>query len=188
MVRLPGTETTVPLLERARVELVDAALFKRAVQALDAPLLRAVGEQAKLISCTGPTRLRVTVLLMLPDAAVITAAWSAVTCTAVAVKLAEVCPAARVTLAGTVRLPLLLESATRYPPASAAEVRETVHDILTGVATVVVVQFIPLHAGCRDRETVPGEAAVGIELPAAVVATTPLIWMGIVSVEGLGAT
>jgi hypothetical protein len=91
------------------------------------------------------------------------------------VKLSEVCPAAKVTLEGTVRLALLLESATSAPPPTAAEVKETVHSVLPGVFIAAGVHPIPLSVGCRDKETDPVPTAVGIELPAALVATKAVI-------------
>jgi hypothetical protein len=80
-----------------------------------------------------------------------------------------------VTLKGIVRLPLLLESGTANPPASAAEVREIVHDVVPGVFTVVVVQPRPLSVGGTDIETVPETPVAGMVLAAAVAATTPVI-------------
>jgi hypothetical protein len=159
-------------LDNATVAILDVALFNKTVHVVDPPLIRIVGEHTKPVNWTGDIKLKENILLALPYTAVITATWSAVSPTLVTVKLSEVCPAARMTLAGTVRLALLLESATRAPPASAGEVRETVHKVLPGVFIVVVVQPIPVSLGCKDRETEPLPIAAGIEVPATVVAIT----------------
>ena len=174
-VKLPGTETAVLSLDNATVAALDAALFIKTVHVVDPPPPTTAGEHTKPVNWTGAIRLKETVLLALPYTAVIAATWSTVSPTPAAVKLTEVCPAPKVTFAGTVRLVLLLESATTTPPASAAEVRETVHKVLPGVFIVVVVQPFPLNVGNRDRETDPLPTAVGIALPAAVVATTAVI-------------
>ena len=186
-VTLAGTATAALLVASAIAAVIEVVLFNEAVHVVDPPLLRTVGEHTKPVNWTGASRLRETVLMAPLYAAAITAAWSTATPTLVAVKLRDVCPAARVTLAGTVRLALLLESAISAPPASAAEVRETVHEVLPGVFIAVVAQPIPLKVGSRDREIEPAPTAVGIELPAALVAITAVIWMGIVVAEGLGA-
>ena len=162
-------------LDNATEAILDVALFSTTVHVVDPPLPRTAGEHTKPVNWTGAIRLKETVLLAPPETAVIAATWSTVTPTLVAVKLTEVCPVAKVTLAGTLRLALLLESATRAPPKSAAEVRETVHTVLPGVFIVVVAQLIPLNVGNRDRETEPLPTAVGIALPAAVVAATAVI-------------
>ena len=59
-------------------------------------------------------------------------------------KLAVVWPELTVTLAGTVRLALLLLSATANPAAGAACVSVTVQDVLPGVLIVAFVQLNPL--------------------------------------------
>ena len=65
-----------------------------------------------------------------------TALASLVTAAAVAVKVAEVAPAATVTEAGTVTAVLSLESVTVAPPVGAAAVRVTVQPLVPGVASV----------------------------------------------------
>ena len=80
-----------------------------------------------------------------------------------------------VTLGGTVRLTLLLESATRSPPGCAAAVRETVHDVLAGVIRTLVGQVTPLITAVCDTEIAPATPVAGIELPVSLAATTPLI-------------
>ena len=89
-----------------------------------------------------------------------------------AVKPAVVCPEATVTLDGTVRLPLLLESGTTNPPDGAAKFRVTVQGVLPGVVIVRLVQFTPLIVG--GTEIAPATPLAGIEEPPAVEATTPV--------------
>ena len=159
------------------------------VHVLDAPLPKEVGEQAAPVNWTGATRVSVTDLTAVPDPAVRMATWSRLTCTAVALKLTELCPAGTVTLAGTIRFALLLETGTAYPPASAAEFKETVHDVLPGVFKVIIVQTIPLSVGWTETDTVmlPETPLAGIGFAAAVEAPAPVIWMGIIWAEGFAA-
>jgi hypothetical protein len=90
------------------------------------------------------------------------------------VKLAEVCPAPIVTLDGTLKLPLLLDSATPKPPLGAAPLKETVHWVLPGAGIVARLQLSPVsETEGAGREIVPEPPLAGIELPAEVEATTP---------------
>jgi hypothetical protein len=162
------------LLETETVAALDVALLNDTVHLLDVPLLRRVGEQTRPINWTGATRLNMTDFVVLPDAAVITLVWSAFTCTAVAVKLTDIDPAGMVMLKGTVRFPLLLDSAIASPT-GVGEVRESVHNVFPGVITVLEAQPSPLSIGCRDNEIVPEAPLAAIELPAAVAATTLVI-------------
>jgi len=59
----------------------------------------------------------------------------------VAVKAPVDAPAATVTLAGTVTLALLLDSATLAPPAAAAELSVTVHAEVPGATTLAGLQL-----------------------------------------------
>jgi len=111
-----------------------------------------------------------------------------VTDAAVTLKLAVVCPAVTVTLGGTVRLTLLLESATRNPPACAAPVRETVHAVLEGVIRTLVVQVTPLITADCDTEIAPATPVAGIELPVGLAAITLLIWIGILDATAPAVT
>jgi hypothetical protein len=91
----------------------------------------------------------------------------------VAVKVLLVCPEATVTLAGTVRLALLLESDTVNPPPEAAPVNPTVQEVLPGVLMVELVQLRLLKESVpAGSEIVPDAALEGIDVPPAVVATT----------------
>ena len=94
------------------------------------------------------------------------------TCAAVAVKVLLVCPEATVTLAGAVRLALLLESDTANPLPEAAPVKVTEQEVLPGVLMVELVQLRLLKATAAGREMVPEPPLDGIEVPPAVVATT----------------
>lgn len=90
-------------------------------------------------------------------------------------KLLAVCPAATVTIEGTLRLALLLESATAKPPTAAAPVSETVQEVLPGVLMVELVQLTLLSVGNdTGREMAPVFPVAGIEVPPAVVAIAPV--------------
>ncbi len=69
-----------------------------------------------------------------------------VTAATVALKLAEVAPAATVTEAGTATAALLLPSATLSPPAGAALVSVTEQESLPAAAYELVVQLKALSA------------------------------------------
>jgi len=90
----------------------------------------------------------------------------------VAVKVLLVCPEATVRLEGTVRLALLLESATVNPPLVAAALNPTVQEVLPGVLMVEVVQLRLLRAVVTGREIDPDPPLEDMEVPPAVVATT----------------
>lgn len=100
---------------------------------------------------------------------------------------AVVSPAPTVTLAGTVRLALLLERGTANPPAGAAPVSETVHPVLVGVLRVVVVQPTALRPTAAGSVMTPAPPEAGMGVPATVDATTPLTITPIEVVEGLAA-
>lgn len=102
-------------------------------------------------------------------------------------KLADVCPAATVTLAGTVRAVFELESGTTNPPAGAGEVKVTEHGVLPGVDIVRLVQLTEDRAAAVETEIVPEPPLAGIEEPTAVEATTPVMRIGMVLVDGFAA-
>ena len=90
-------------------------------------------------------------------------------------KRLEVWPAATVTLEGTVRLVLLLESDTANPPVGAAPVNVTEQEALPGVLMVELVQLKPPKASVvTGREIAPEPPLAGMEEPVALVTTTPL--------------
>jgi hypothetical protein len=84
---------------------------------------------------------------------------------AVAVNVAEVCPAATSTLEGTVTFALLLDSATVVPPLGAAPVIVTVQLVVPGPVTVPGVQLSELTARAVGSVMVPPDPFVGIEFP-----------------------
>jgi hypothetical protein len=90
------------------------------------------------------------------------------------VKVLPVCPEATVTLAGTVRPALLLESDTTNPLPEAAPLNETAQELVPGVSMVELVQLKLLNATAAGREIVPEPPLEGIDEAPAVVATTPV--------------
>ena len=96
------------------------------------------------------------------------------TCAPVAVKVLEVCPAATVTLAGTVRLALLLASEIANPPEGAVPFNATVQELVPGVLIVKGLQFKVLKETDTGRVMLPEPPLEGMEVPPAVDATTPV--------------
>ena len=91
-------------------------------------------------------------------------------------KPADVCPAATVRLAGTVRLALLLASGTVNPPDGAADVKVTVQGVLPGVAIVRFVQFTALTPDATvGTEIEPDPPLAAIDEPPSLAPTTPVI-------------
>jgi len=88
------------------------------------------------------------------------------------VKLLEVCPAATITLEGTVRLALLLDRDTVNPPTGADPVKPTEQEVLPGVLMLALVQLRVLNARVTGREIAPDPPLAGMEDPVALVATT----------------
>ena len=84
----------------------------------------------------------------------------------------EVWPAATVTLEGTVRLVLLLESEMEKPPAGAVPFKETVQELVPGVLMVKGLQFKVVKVTDTGRVMLPEVPLDGIEVPPAVDATT----------------
>src|SRR5258706_11260068 len=176
-VTLAGTATTALLLLSETEVAPDTALFSDTVQVLAALLPNVDGahESPVNVAGAGATKLRVTVLVTLFALAVTVAFCVALTSAAVAVKLALVCPEATTTLAGTVRFPVLLERPT-VKPAVGAELSDTVHPVDPGVLIEELAQLTPVNEGVgAGRVSVPEPPVAGIELPPAVVATTPVI-------------
>jgi len=106
------------------------------------------------------------------------------TSTADAVKFAEVCPDATTRLAGTLRLALLLERPTVNPDVGAT-LSDTEQPVEPGVLIEELVQLTPFTLGVTGSVTVPEPPVAEMELPPAVEATTPTIWIGIVVLDGL---
>lgn len=87
-------------------------------------------------------------------------------------KLLELCPEATVTLEGTVRFALLLESATANPVPDAVPVSATEQVVLPGVLMIELVQLRVLKPSVAGREIAPEPPLAGIDDPVALVATT----------------
>ena len=87
-------------------------------------------------------------------------------------KVLLVCPEATVTLEGTLRLALLLESETANPLPEAVPFNATEQEVVPGVLMVELVQLRLLKATATGRETVPEPPPEGMEVAPAVVATT----------------
>jgi hypothetical protein len=98
----------------------------------------------------------------------------ALTCAPVAVKLFETCPAATVTLEGTVRLVLLLESETGNPPEGAVPFNETVQELVPGVLIVNGLQLKVLNDTDTGSVMAPEPPVAVMDVPLADDATTPV--------------
>jgi hypothetical protein len=144
MVTLDGTVSTAALLLIVTITALVAGLLSDTLHALDALLPKVEGVQRIEVSCAGAGGFNVTVTAVPSVPAITTAIWLELTWVAVAVKPAELCPAVMVTLDGTVRLTLLLESGTANPPDGAAEFSVTLQDVLPGVLIVRLEQLTPL--------------------------------------------
>ena len=90
-------------------------------------------------------------------------------------KLLEVWPAATVTLEGTVRLVLLLESEIGNPPAEAVPFKETVQVLVPGVLMVNGLQFKALKARDTGKVMLPEVPLEGMEVPVGDDVTTAVI-------------
>jgi len=97
------------------------------VHAVAAPEFTLEGLQARAETSMGATRLKVAVLEAPLSVAVMVAGWVVVSALAVAAKVAEVAPAAKVTAEGTVSEALLSERATIVPLLGAGWFKVTVH-------------------------------------------------------------
>ena len=103
-----------------------------------------------------------------------------------AVNEALLCPAVTATLAGTVMLALLLDSAT-VAPEGAVAVKVTVQLDVPGAFTVAGEQLNVLSDTGVGSVMVPEPPPAEIGVPAAVEATTPFRTTPIVVVEGFAA-
>jgi hypothetical protein len=186
-VTLAGTVSNPLLLARDTVAALRAALFNVTVQVLEALLPKVDGAQDSDESWAGATRFSVLVRFTPPALAVTTPLWLLLTCAPVAVKLLEVCPEATVTLEGTVRLALLLESDTVNPLPDAVPVSATEHVVVPGVLMVELVQLRVLKLSVTGREIAPEPPLAGMEDPVALVATTLVSWIAIGLLEGFAA-
>jgi hypothetical protein len=109
-----------------------AAALVVTVQILLAPAANDVGEQTSAATFTSGARLRDAVLELPFNATVMTAVRGVATVPAVAVKEPVVAVAATATLAGTVRLALLLVRATTAPPVGAGPLKLRLQALVPG--------------------------------------------------------
>ena len=130
---LPGVDSCALSSDNVTVAPPAEALSKSTVQLALCPLFRLLGAHVSEDSTAGEIRLTLVVRDTPPATAVTVAVCPTVTSAPVAVKAAVVCPAITVTLAGTLRLALLLDKLTPNPPAGAAAVRVTLQERLPGV-------------------------------------------------------
>jgi hypothetical protein len=205
MVTLAGTDRAGALLPIATTTALVAAWLSVTVQVLEALLPSVAGAQDSVLSFAGAVRVSVTVFAVplpvpselfvaapsvtatVPLPAVTTAVWSEPTKAPVAVNTALVWPEATVTLDGSVKFTLLLERGTVNPPDCAAEFRVTVQRVFPGVLIVKGEQLTVETATDVGSEIEPEPPLAGIDEPIRVEATTAVIWIGIVVVEGFDA-
>src|ERR1017187_9473365 len=110
------------------------------VQVEDEPASSVVALHASAETSTGAIRLKVAVWEALFSVAVMVADWVVVRVPAVAVKVAEMAPAATMTEAGTVSKELLSERAATLPPVGAAWFRVTEQVVAVPELTLVGLQ------------------------------------------------
>ena len=103
------------------------------VQFTDDPAAMVVGTQTTDFSVKGGSSTKSAAFAPEPVPAVTAAPTAEATCAAVAVNLTEEVPPGTVTLAGTVRLALLLANGTVKPAEGAAELSVKVHVDVAGV-------------------------------------------------------
>jgi hypothetical protein len=120
-----------------------AACESVTVHVAEPPLATWAGVQDRPVSCEAPVRDMDDDCVTPFAEAVITADWSVLTAAAFAGKAAVLAPLGTVTLAGTVRLALLLESATGKPAAGAALLKDTVQAMVPVPVTVAGEQARP---------------------------------------------
>ena len=122
---------------------------------------KVVGAQLSEVGTVGATRLSVAVTETLLSVAVMVAFWLTLSAPVVAAKVAVVEPAATVTVAGTLRKVLVLESATEAPPLGAARLSVTVQ---------VLDAFGPMFL--TEQVSIEGVAVPTVAPPRAVFAVT----------------
>ncbi len=144
-VTLPGTDSNPLLLNSDTTAALVVALLRLTVQLLDRLLANAAGVQVREVSCADAAAVSVTVNVVETPlrVAVSTAAWLEVTAATVALNVALLSPAPILTLAGTVTLPLLLDSVTLTALEGAALI-VTVQVEVPGPVTFAGEQINPL--------------------------------------------
>jgi hypothetical protein len=176
-VKVVGMATTELLAERPTVlPPIGAASFRVTVQVVVAPELTLVGLHVSPETTAGSTRLRLVVSRVPLRVAVIVALWFAGNAPAVAMKLAELAPAATATVAGIDSRALLSDNATLAPDETAfrptVQVAEAPEDRVPGL------QLKDVRLTGAAAEIVPPVAVVGIAVPAAEVLSalvTPIV-------------
>lgn len=148
-----GTVRAPLLLDSATRNDPEAFLFKVTEQEIEDPEATLAGQLTEL-SETGEVSVRTKVRVTPLAEAVSVAETSAPTAAAVAVKLALLADAETVTEAGTVTLPLLLESETTRPPARAGRLSVTVQVDVAGPCTEAGVHDKLLNCGSAETITV----------------------------------
>jgi hypothetical protein len=157
---------------------VGAGVLNVTVQTLLAPDASEVGVQASEVTVTSGARLMEAVFELPFSAAVTTAVWALVTVPAVAVKEAVVAAAATVTLAGTVRLALLLVKATGEPPVGACALKVTVQALVPGPVKEAGLHARPLTVTGAISEIVEladEPLAVAVNVPVQVLVIVPAV-------------
>jgi len=124
------------------------------VHTLEAPPDKLLG--AQFTETSAGTRLRVTLLVLLPRVPVTVADWTLVTVPAVALNVAEVAPDATLTDAGTVRVAFVFVRVTFSPPVGA---------ICVSVTVQVLEAFAPRVVGTHaSEESITGATSVILAL------------------------
>jgi len=150
-----------------------AAALAVTVQLLTAPEFSVVGVQTNAVTLTSGVRLNDAVADAPFRLAVSTGVCVLATVPAVAVKAPVVAPAATVTLAGTVRLALLLLSVTTEPPVGAAPLSVTVQALVPGPVKAAGLHESALAVtGGRTATTSPPVAEEAIDMAVGVAADT----------------
>ena len=173
---LPESDTAAPPFG-ARAERVT-------VQVALAPALRFVGLQARVETTADATRFKVAVCEAPFKVAVIVALWLEGKAPAVAMKEAELAPATTATVAGTLRLALLLASATLLPPAGAAWFRATVQVLAAPEFTVPGLQVSSVKLIGAAVVIVAPVAVVAMARPAAEVLIALMMFSDVAVVAG----
>ena len=151
-------------------------MLRVTVQVAEAPEVREVGLHERLVGTVLVSRPMEKVTEEPESDAVMTAVLLVVIVEAVAEKVAEVAPAATVTEAGTVNMPLLSDKETTAPPVGAGLLRATVQVLLAPEVRAVGVQLRPVSrvgaSRLREKVAVP-PAAEAVMVAEASAVTRP---------------
>src|ERR1035438_8876393 len=186
IITLEGTVTAALLLDSATaVPAVGAVPLIVTVQLADPRPVTVPGVQLRLTTCScGGDTLSPVVAVLPFSLAVSVALTIAAVVPAVAVNVAKVCPAATVTLEGTVTNTLLLDSETVVPPVGAVPLMVTVQLAVPGPVTVFGVQLrLVTCSCCVGGDTLSPVVAVLPFSPAVSVALTVVVVVPAVAVN-----